>query len=66
MSDLKSLVPETDYKEIKKITSDEGRHVLEISVQEDGIVMINPNITDDFVDLEVALRKGKRVGLFDE
>lgn len=66
MSDLKYLVPKTDYLEIKKITSDEGNHVLEISVHEDGIALVNPNKTDDFVDLEVALRKGKRVGLFDE
>jgi len=62
--DLKDLVPVTDYSEIKKISLDEGKSVLEISIKEDGVELSSPSKTDDYVDLEITLRKGIRVGFF--
>jgi len=64
--DLRDIVPKSDYLEIKKISDDEGKPVLEISIKEDGVELSSPNRTDDYVDLEVTLRKGIRVGFFKE
>ncbi len=59
-------IPKTDCLEIKKMSSDEDRPVLKISVEDNISSSTGSDKTDGFVDLEVALRKGKRVGLFKE
>ena len=64
IKDVEYLLPRDDYFEIKKISSSEGRPVLKIFVQKNGISTDETDKTDALVGLEVTLRKGKRVGLF--
>ncbi|MFA6601434.1 MAG: hypothetical protein WCT02_01030 [Candidatus Paceibacterota bacterium] len=66
IKNLEQFVPKTDYLEMKNIPSSKDWQVLEISVKNDNPDYVDSNNTDDFVDLEITLRKGKRVGFFRE